>query len=172
MAEIQTIVTYLEMRAEPLLHVHPPSISKLMLMRAENPSVDFYRYLYDAVGRDHAWVDRKALSDDELAEIIQDDDVEVWVIYVSGQPAGYFEIDARDIPDHVELIYLGLTPEFQGMGLGKWMLAEAIRACWAKKPERVIVETNTLDGPAALPLYQKMGFVPYDREEKIIEVGE
>ena len=58
---------------------------------------------------------------------------------------------------------------FQGnAALGKWLLAEAIRAAWAKLPKRVIVQTCTLDGPAALPLYQKMGFTPYAQEPKIM----
>jgi GNAT superfamily N-acetyltransferase len=171
MAEVTTTVTYLEMTAEPFLQVPPPSKIKLMLVRAENPTVGFYRYLYDAVGESFHWVDRKRLSDTDLAAIIQHEKVEVWVAYANGQPAGYFEIDARQEPAEVELQYLGLLPEFQRLGLGKWLLAEAIRACWARKPERVIVQTCTLDGPAALPLYQKMGFVPYGREEKVVDTG-
>lgn len=170
MTVIETTVTFLEMREAPKLHVPPPAIAKLMLMRAENPSAGFYRFLYDAVGRDHFWVDRRRLGDDELLAIIRDERVEVWVVHVAGQPAGYFEIDARRAPREVELMYLGLMPEFRGKGLGRWLLAEAIRACWSRAPERVIVETCTLDGPAALPLYQKMGFVPHARKQKLLEV--
>lgn len=171
MSRTEVVVTFLEMKAEPVLHVPVPAIPKLMLMRAEKPSVAFYRYLYDAVGHNYSWTDRKSFGDEELASIIQDDRVEVWVTYVAGQPAGYFEVDAREAPAHVELEYFGLTPEFHGRGLGKWLLAEAIRACWARKPERVIVETCSLDGPAALPLYQKMGFAPFDRKTKVMEPG-
>lgn len=172
MAEVETVVTYLEMRAEPphLPHAPAPALPKLMLMRAENPSTGFYRYLYDAVGQTHLWIDRKTMTDEALADIIRHLDVEVWVVYVAGQPAGYFEIDGRDAPAVVELMYLGITRDFQGLGLGKWLLTEAIRACWARSPERVIVETCTLDGPSALPLYQKMGFAPYDRRTKTITV--
>ena len=170
MAALETTLTFLEMTAEPLLHVAPPSKLKLMLARAETPSVGFYRYLYDAVGRDFHWLDRKKLSDADLTAIIRDERVEVWVAYASGQPAGFFEVDARQAPAQVELMYLGLLPEFHGRGLGKWLLAEAIRACWDSKPQRIIVETCTLDGPAALPLYQKLGFTPYGRKEKVVEV--
>ena len=169
MNRVETIVTFLEMRAEPLHRVPVPALPRLMLMRAEQPSTGFYRFLYDAVGRDFFWVDRRKLDDQELAAIVHDERVEVWVVYVAGQPAGYFEVDARSAPETVELMYLGLTPEFRGKGLGKWMLAEAIRACWAKSPERVIVETCTLDSPAALPLYQKMGFTPYHRKHKVVD---
>jgi GNAT superfamily N-acetyltransferase len=170
MPTLQTTVTYLEMTAEPLLQVPPPLKLNLMLMRAESPNAGFYRYLYDAVGSGLHWVDRKKLSDTDLMAIIQNEKVEVWVAYANGQPAGYFEVDARDAPVQVELQYLGLLPEVQGLGLGKWLLAEAIRACWARKPQRVIVQTCTLDNPLALTLYQKMGFVPYAREEKMLEV--
>ncbi len=168
-ATVTTTITYLEMKAEPFNHYPPPANKKLLLLRAENPQVDFYRYLYDAVGSKYTWVDRKRMSDQELAKIIQAEAVEVWVLYVGGSPAGYFEIDARD-KQTVELKYFGLMPAYHGMGLGKWFMAEAVRACWAHRPERVIVDTCTLDGPAALPLYQRMGFVPYDRREKQVEV--
>jgi GNAT superfamily N-acetyltransferase len=89
------------------------------------------------------------------------------VLYVGGQPAGYFELAPRE--DNVfELEYFGIIPVFQGRGLGKWLLAEAIRAAWAKEPSKLIVETNSLDGSRALPLYQKMGFTPYAQEPHVL----
>lgn len=169
MREIETIVTFLEMTAEPLHHIAPPSNLKLLLMRAESITLSFYRFLYDTIGHDYNWNDRKILSDVELANLIHAEGVEVWVLYVSGQPAGYFEL-APNGKNTIELEYFGLVPEFQGKGLGKWLLAEAIRAAWAKLPKRVIVQTCTLDGPAALPLYQKMGFTPYAQEPKTMEL--
>ncbi len=172
MRRVETTVTFLEQLSEPIFHFAPPAnFRKLLLTRVEKPSIHFYRYLYDAVGRGLSWVDRKKLADSELASIIGNEAVEVWVLYLGGQPAGYFEIDARE---HalVEIEYFGLLPEYHGRGLGKWFLAEAIRAAWARKPQRVIVETCTLDGPAALPLYQKLGFTPYDRRDKVMELLE
>lgn len=171
MATIETTVTFLEMKVEPHFHFPPPAKLKLMLMRAERPSAGFYRYLYDAAGRHYQWVDRKKLGDAELAAIIADSSVEIWVLYAQGEPAGFFEVDGRDAK-LVELQYLALLPQYHGQGLGKWFLAEAIRACWARKPERVIVETCTLDSPAALPLYQKLGFAPYDRQVKMIVIAD
>jgi GNAT superfamily N-acetyltransferase len=171
MREIETIVTFLEMTAEPLHHVAPPSSLKLMLMRAENITLSFYRFLYDTVGHDYNWNDRSNLSDSELSALIHADGVEVWVLYVNGQPAGYFELVPYE-RNTIELEYFGLVSEFQGKGLGKWLLAEAIRAAWAKLPKRVIVQTCTLDGPTALPLYQKMGFTPYAQEPKVMEISD
>jgi GNAT superfamily N-acetyltransferase len=171
MRKVKTTVTFLEMKAEPRLHYPPPVNMKLMLMRAEQPSAGFYRYLYDAVGRDFLWVDRKKLRDKKLLAAIHAEGVDIWVLYVAGVPAGYFEIAARE-GSTVELQYLGLIPQFHGRGLGKWLMAEAIKACWARKPEKVVVETCTLDGPAALPLYQRMGFVPVARKNKVMTVPE
>ena len=46
------------------------------------------------------------------------------------------------------------------MGLGRWFLGAALEAAWAHEPQAVVVQTCTLDHPAALPLYQKLGFSP------------
>jgi GNAT superfamily N-acetyltransferase len=166
---VETTVTYLEMTAPSALHVPAPANIKLALMRAENPPVHFYRYLYHTIGRKHHWVDRRRMSDSELAATINAPDVEIFAAYANGVPAGYFELDCRDHKE-IWLAYFGIIPEFRGRGLGKWLLSEALAAAWLKEPERVRVETCTLDDPRALPLYQRMGFVPYERRQKVMEV--
>lgn len=166
---IETIVTYLEMTAPPAQHVPAPANLKLALMKAENPPVHFYRYLYDTIGSAHYWVDRRRMSDKALAEAITAEGVEIYVAYADGVPGGYFELDCRD-EDAVWLSYFGIVPEFRGRGLGKWLLSEALAAAWLYEPDRVRVETCTLDDPHALPLYQRMGFTPYERRNKVMEV--
>ncbi|WP_239025233.1 GNAT family N-acetyltransferase [Rhodoligotrophos defluvii] len=166
---VETTVTFLEMTAPPRHTVHPPSNFKIALMEAVRPPMHFYRYLYDVVGANHAWVDRRKMSDDELAQQIHADGVEIFVAYVNGCPAGYFELNARD-PQEVWLAYFGVIPDFLGIGVGKWLLSEAIAAAWAKGPDVVRVETCTLDHPRALPLYQKLGFVPYAQKHKVMEL--
>lgn len=156
------VITYLEMPARPDLKPREPGVRPVALLRAERPTVSFYRYLYDAVGRDWIWTDRKALTDRELAAIITDEQVEVYVLHVRGTPAGYFELDRRTA-GVVDLAYFGIMPEFIGMKLGPWLLGEAIELGWSSGPERMTVNTCTLDHPAALPLYQRMGFRPIDR---------
>jgi GNAT superfamily N-acetyltransferase len=154
------------MTAHPHHHVPPPANLKLMLLKAEKPPLQYYRYLYDAVGRPFHWVDRRALADEELVGLIHSANVDIYVLYVAGSPAGFFEVDRQG--SEVELKYFGLARDFQGRGLGKWLLNEAINCCWAGNPLRVIVDTCTLDSPAALPLYQRMGFVPYDRKSRTV----
>ncbi|MGI9372149.1 MAG: GNAT family N-acetyltransferase [Hyphomicrobiales bacterium] len=163
---IELTVTYLEMFAEPLLHIPMPN-QKIALIKAENPPVHYSRYLYDIVGQDYVWVDRKRISDAELVATIHDDDYETFVLFHDGNPAGFFELDCRQ-QDEVELAYFGMFPEATGLGLGRYLLAQAIKSAWAHEPKRVHVETCTLDHPAALPLYQKLGFTPYKQVEKEI----
>ena len=57
-------------------------------------------------------------------------------------------------------------PEFIGQGLGKYFLQWAIDKAWSYQPTRLWLHTDTLDHPAALPNYQKAGFVIYREEVK------
>lgn len=162
------IVTYLEMLERGSLPHIVPKARRHALIGAHDITLGFYRYLYDAVGRPWYWTDRKKLSDGELAEIIQDDAVEVYVLYVGGVPAGFYELNFRPMTDAVptaELAYFGIMPEFIGMGLGPYLLGQALDMLWHREPGRVLVNTCTLDHPKALPLYQRFGFRPYDRKE-------
>lgn len=162
-------ITYLEMTEHPRLEpAQPPAGLRLALLRAENPSVAFYRYLYDRIGEDWTWWERRLLGDAELEAIIQNPKVEIYVLYVNGVPAGYFEIDRRN-PRSVDLAYFGLLPEFVGRGLGAYFLTEAIETAWSSEPERVTVNTNSLDHPRALTLYQRLGFLPIGQKDMKID---
>ena len=162
-------ITYLKMFEQPLAaHLPAPAIPHA-IQRAEKPTVSFYRYLYDAVGRDWAWEDRKKLDDDELNDIMQSKDTEVYVLYIRGVPAGYAELNFGEFPDTVDLAYFGIMPEFIGMKLGPYFLDWAIAQAWLRGPEAVTVNTCTLDHPKALPLYQRFGFVPYRQRNILID---
>ena len=158
------VITYLEMTRRPPLPMVAPTPKKLALLQATNPTVAFYRFLYHAVGRDWIWTDRKKLSDDALAEIIKDERVDVFVLYVDGVPAGFFELDRRGMPD-IDLAYFGIMPDFIGQRLGPYLLTKAVDIAWSREPERLTVNTCTLDHPKALPMYQRFGFQPIARKE-------
>ena len=47
------------------------------------------------------------------------------------------------------------------------LLQTAIATGWTREDvEKMTINTCTLDHPAALPLYQKMGFAPVRRQER------
>jgi GNAT superfamily N-acetyltransferase len=167
---IPTVVTFLEMKTRHHAVPPPQPKEKVALLRAEHPPTHFYRYLYDAVGRHYKWVDRKKLNDTQLAEILDDPLVEVFVLYVEGCPAGIAELDFRE-PDIGQLAYFGLIPDFIGRRLSYFFLYHAIANAWSKPISKLLVNTCTLDHPRALPLYQRLGFVPYSREDRYIEIS-
>lgn len=159
-------VTHLEMLSQPAHRIAMPIGHKLAVLRAPSIPLSFYRYLYEQVGKAHHWLWRRNMADEELSAIIHSDTTEINVLYVDGSPAGFCELDLSELPEKAEIVYFGLTPDFQGRGLAKFFLSEAIFACWASDPKRVVLQTNTLDSPRALQLYQRMGFSPYAWSEE------
>jgi len=166
---IPTVVTFLEMKARPPVLPPPQLKLKAAILKAERPPVHFYRYLYDAIGRDYYWVDRKKKSDAEIAELLKHPSLELYVLYAEGCPAGMAELDFRD-DTSAQLAYFGLLPEYVGRRLGFYFLYHAVMNAWSKPIKKLRVNTCTLDHARALPLYQRMGFAPYTREERYIEL--
>lgn len=156
---LDTIVTYLEMTAQPVRHYPLPLGVNAAILHAEKPQLSFYRFLQFQVGYRWNWEYRLRMDDETLTEFIHADTTEICVLYLDGAPGGFFEVNRAD-PSVTDLAYFGLTPHAAGRGLGRWFLSQAIEACWANAPQRVTVNTCTLDHPAALPLYQKLGFRP------------
>jgi len=164
MSKLDITITYLQMMSPPTT-APKPMPPGAMVMQAIKPTVSFYRYLYNTVGQDWLWGDRRKWSDAELAAEVQHPLVEVQVLYYEGVPAGYVELDRRQ-PSEVELAYFGLMPEFIGRGLGGFMLNWTIHRAWSYLPRRVWLHTCTLDHPQALAVYQKAGFEIYQCEQK------
>jgi GNAT superfamily N-acetyltransferase len=162
MSQIATKTTYLEMFERPPREVAPPC-PDLTIERVTRPSNAEYRRLYRAVGAHLNWVDRLVMLDEQLAKILCDDRVEVYVLSVARETAGYSELDCRR-DGEIELAYFGLTPQFIGQGLGKYFLDWSLRTAWSHRPARVWVHTCDLDHPAALPNYLKAGFRIYDEQ--------
>ena len=156
-------VTYLEMTSPDQRSAVPAWGEPITIQRAERPTVSFYRYLYDTVGADWDWYERRRLSDEALAAIVHDDAVEVYVLYVRGVPAGYVELDRR-VDGEVEIAYFGLMPDYIGRGLGPALLGWALERAWSYGPRRVWLHTCSLDHPKALAVYRRAGFEVYDRE--------
>jgi GNAT superfamily N-acetyltransferase len=161
-------VTYVQMFSRPE-GVAPPPPEGVLVLHSKRPTIRYFRFLYDAVGRDYDWTSRKKLSDDALAAIIHDPRDELHVLFVGGVPAGFVELDRR-VAGEVEIDSFGLTPEFIGRGLGRWFLRWAVERAWGYGPKRLWLHTCSKDHPAALPNYLKAGFAIYREAEK--EEGE
>ena len=143
-----------------------PPVDGLHVQRLVAPSVDEYRSLYGTVGRDYHWTDRLRMPEDELRGIVQANAVEIYLLRVGGQSAGFSELDRR-VAGEIEIVQFGLLPGFVGKGFGKCFLAWTLQKAWSYKPRRVWLHTCDLDHKAALPTYLKAGFEIFD--EKVAE---
>jgi GNAT superfamily N-acetyltransferase len=159
---LEDVITYLEMIERPTGRRVPAQFDKLALMRAENCTVSFYRYMYDTVGRPWLWFERRLVDDTALAALIAKPTIEIFVLYVRGVPAGFFELDTA-APRETKLCYFGLIPDFIGRRLGPYLLQAAIEQAWSRPIHRFWLHTSTFDHPKALSVYQQAGFVVYDR---------
>jgi GNAT superfamily N-acetyltransferase len=148
--------TYVQMFAHAK-RVVPPPRDGLTVVHAVDPTIAYYRFIYDAVGSSWNWRSRKRLTDDQLVAIIKNPKDEVHVLFANGVPAGFAELDRRT-EGEVEIVQFGLVPEFIGHGLGKYFLQWAIDKAWSYQPKRLWLHTCTEDHPGALPNYLKAGF--------------
>ncbi|MGI9354068.1 MAG: GNAT family N-acetyltransferase [Rhizobiaceae bacterium] len=141
-----------------------PPREGLKIMRAVNPPISFYRYLYHTAGEEYLWGDRRRMGDEELAPLISPDHIHLMVLYSDGAPAGFYELSThRETESHVK--YFALLPDFKGGGLGSYMLNAAIVQA-GERGLPVVLDTCTLDHPIALENYKARGFVVMHGEDE------
>ena len=163
---VDYVVTYLEMTTRPSAPVPPvPAGQIVALVKADGPPADYFLYLYGQVGHDYEWTDWLRRDRTELEAFVGDPKVELFTLLVEGWPGGFFMLDTRE-DGNCDLAYFGLVPQAIGRGIGRWLLGAAVHMGWDRPGvDRMTVNTNTLDHPRALALYQKAGFSPVRREE-------
>jgi GNAT superfamily N-acetyltransferase len=149
-------VTFLRMDQPPRDQA-PGLAAEFQIVRAQAPSVPFYRYLYNTVGANYLWWLRRTTPDDELAALLRDKAIAIYTLYTKGEPAGFFELDARPWPD-INLSYFGLMPGAIGLGTGYTFLRAAVDEVWRLGAKGMTVNTCTADHPRALPNYVRAGF--------------
>ena len=146
MTVLEDVITYLEMLERPAGRRVPAPFDKLALMRAENCTVSFYRYMYDTVGAPWLWFERRLIEDAALAAVLTQPTIQIFVLYVRGVPAGFFELDTAG-PRETKLCYFGLVPDFIGRRLGPYLLQAAIDQAWSRPIHRFWLHTSTFDHP-------------------------
>ncbi|HXG94814.1 MAG TPA: GNAT family N-acetyltransferase [Blastocatellia bacterium] len=160
---VEVTRTYLQLARPDDLRPARAADERVRIERAKECPASFYRYLYSEVGRFYHWIDRLGWSDEEIRAHLARPEITLWVMYIEGAPAGYFELE-RHRDGSVEIAYFGLLSEFLGRGLGKHLLTEAVERAWSLEAARVWLHTCTLDDPAAMANYIKRGFAPFKQE--------
>jgi len=137
--------------------------AEVELKQAKIPCPELNRFLYTAVGGDWYWVDRLNWTYEQWLAYLDRPELETWLAYVFGTPAGYFELEVQPA-SNVEIAYFGLLPQFIGQGIGSFLLTAAIERAWQMGASRVWVHTCSLDHPRALKNYQAQGFRVFKEE--------
>ena len=169
--EVALTITWLEMTARPGPPPGLPLGVDVALLAAADPPVDYFLYLYRSIGAPWHWTDWLERTRDEQEEFVTDPEVTLHTLMFEGWPGGFFMLDTR-APGICDLSYFGLAGAAQGRGLGRWLLGQAVATGWDRPGvEKLTVNTCTLDHPAALGLYQRMGFTPVQRTQhtRVIE---
>jgi GNAT superfamily N-acetyltransferase len=127
------------------------------------PCPEFNKFLHTVVGYPYRWGGREDWTSEDWVAHAQDENLQTWVAYVEGTPAGYFEIEKRPAGD-VEIVCFGLLAPFIGQGLGGHLLTVAVERAWASTADggmgatRVWLHTCSHDHPHALNNYLARGF--------------
>lgn len=164
MPQVEVTVWYLEMLEPGQLKFAPPGDYPLRIEQAKLPSPEFSRFLYTSVGGNWYWLNRLNWSYRQWLDYLDRPEVETWVAYIEGTPAGYIELEAQP-DDQVEIAYFGLLPQFIGKRLGGHLLSVGVQRAWAMGAKRVWVHTCNLDGERALANYQARGFQLYQEKK-------
>ena len=161
-------ITHLEMTSAPAYDwpALPAEAEPASLLCASTPPVWYFRMLYDAVGRDHAWEDLQEEPDTAIERWLADPGVRMWTLIRAGWPQGFFILDAT-AEEETGISYLGLVPDAVGLGYGRYLMRTAVLTAWQRPGlRRLKVNTCSLDHPRALAVYQQSGFGVVATEER------
>ncbi|MCH2373692.1 MAG: GNAT family N-acetyltransferase [Planctomycetes bacterium] len=169
--QTEVITYYLEMTDASQVRPKRQQRSDLLFMEAKEASPEFGRFLYTAVGGGWYWRTHLKRKYDDWMKHLARPELSMWVLYASGTPAGYVEVERQG--SEIEILSFGLVPQFVGQGLGAHLLTETLEIAWSAKPtpSRVWLHTCTLDNqPAALNNYKARGMRLYDERTMLLEV--
>ena len=147
----------LEMTSASQLRPKRAEIPALEIRRVEIACPEFNWFLHQAVGADFRWGGRENWDKSRWTEYVDRPELETWVAYVSGCPAGYFELEKQD-DGSVQIVCFGLLSQFFGRGLGAHLLTETVERAWQMDTSRVWLRTCSHDHAHALPNYLARGF--------------
>ncbi|MEM6887528.1 MAG: GNAT family N-acetyltransferase [Pseudomonadota bacterium] len=165
-SKVPVIVTHLEMRAPaPLRDIPwPEGVSP----RQVEADVVWYRKVFATVGADWMWFGRLQLSHAELADILANQDVEIFTLSRDGEDLALLELRFQK-SGTCQLEYFGLAPSLIGTGAGRGLMNVAIARAWRRDIDCFAVHTCTVDSPQALGFYIRSGFKVTRRQVEIAD---
>ena len=96
-------VTFLRM-TERQSGPHPALPADAEVRRSRSPTNDAYRALQTKVGHPYLWWLRRVMPDAELTAVLRNPQIAIHVLYLDGEEAGFYELDATSWP-YINLSY-------------------------------------------------------------------
>lgn len=155
--KIAAIVTYLEMGHPPDWIEDQPE-QNLLLVEQTAPDPVWYINMFKDIGTPYLWTSRLRLDGATLRATLTEPGRRIFKADLSGQTIGLVELMHNG--SSVEIGFFGLKPGQTGRGLGRSMMAAALKLAWQGETKRVWLHTCTFDHPYALRFYQQCGFRP------------
>jgi GNAT superfamily N-acetyltransferase len=168
--EIEVTTTFLEMLSPKDFKPKILDRKDVRVRKIGIPTPVINHFFFVNVGRPWKWYSRLSWTLADWQALVGQETVTTSIGYIKGAPFGYIELVRRG--ESVEIAFFGLLPQYIGMGLGGFLLSEAIRLAWELDPGRVWVHTCTQDHKYALNNYLARGLTIYKREKKIEQVPE
>jgi len=166
--EIEVTTTFLEMLSPKDFKPKILDRKDVRVRKVEIPTPVINHFFFVNVGRPWKWYSRLSWTLGDWQALVEQETVSTSIGYIKGAPFGYIELVRQG--ESVEIAFFGLLPQYIGMGLGGFLLSEAIRLAWELNPGRVWVHTCTLDHKYALNNYLARGLTIYKREKKTEQV--
>ena len=158
MSSINKKISYrLEMTDRSQLQPKRVEIPQLELHQIKRPSPAMNWFLHQSVGAAFRWGGREDWDQQRWAQYVDRPELETWVAYVEGAPAGYFELE-HQADASIEIKCFGLLSDFFGQGLGGHLLTAAVNRAWDAGAKRVWLRTCSHDHAHALSNYLHRGF--------------
>jgi len=94
-----------------------------------------------------------------------------WIVELGGEPHGCMLLSRAPEHQSVELVYLGLSPELRGRGVGKRLLDLGLSRLSGETAESVACAVDLRNTPA-LRLYGRAGFKEFSRRVALVRAIE
>ena len=171
---VKRTITYLEMTAPDQLVPGRTPPAPVEMDTAGPMSAPLLASTHARIGTLHHW---RSVPEEQWEKDLARPGSEAWVARVRGNVAGMVVLKAEDGGD-VEIVVMGVVPEFVGKGFGGHLLTLATR--FAREMEhpdgrttrRVWLHTSSLDHPHALRNYQRRGYRVFATEIRDKEISD
>lgn len=132
-----------------------PRYSEIDVRVTKNPSVEYFLYLYNRVGRKYQWYMVNYVAPEDMKPYLEQ--TTLVTLLHNGEPIGFGSYVNE--AESTNITYFGLMEQGIGKGYGRHFLADVARSAFDEyKQQNVWLYTTDRDHPNALPSYKAVGF--------------